>query len=182
MSLILLLSGTLAACRQQGPRTTPWYKIKDPSIEVVSVNLTRQTDQGARIEVTARLENPNDVALPLKDYHLTFDLADGPAVTFRDLANRTLPSEGSQLVTMPLAIAVPGQSLVGDGYHVSGWMHYEPPGEIRKLLTDSSIPLPSSSFSTRGELKSSPPSVEPPASGAGPEAPGSPRPAASPKS
>ncbi len=152
---IMLMLAAVAGCQRQGPRTTPWYKIRQPEVEIVAVNLTEQTEQGARIEVTARLTNPNEVALPLKRYHLTFDADHRPAVTFRDLSNRTLPAQGEQLVVMPLALATGAGNLTDGAYRVSGWIHYEPPGEIRRLLTESGIPLPSAAFRKEGALAAS---------------------------
>lgn len=121
-----------------------------PRASVVGVKQIKQTDQGTRIEVTVALENPNDVPLPLVRSDYTVELG-GRSYTGRDVPARTLPANGKQQVVLP-AVVTAGEGG-GTGYVVRGSVTYEPPGEIRKLLTDSHIPLPSVSFEQAGQLE-----------------------------
>ena len=128
--------------------------LEKPIARVQSVTLDEQTEHGSRVLVTVELANPNDVALPLVDAQYTLLLAPGSrVVSFRDAPNRTLPSKGRQVITLPAALPVSGGgNLRGASYRVAGSINYEPPGEIRELLTEAGIPLPSSEFFGSGTL------------------------------
>ena len=97
------------------------------------------------MRVTVELQNPNNVPLPLRRAQYTVEVAGAEPFSFRDQPARTLPASGRQ--TVELAAVFPGDAT-GATCHVSGWITYEPPGEIRKLLTESGIPLPNADFSS----------------------------------
>lgn len=122
-----------------------------PTASVLGVKLVKQTDQAARVEVTVALENPNDVPLPLIKSSYTVEVA-GQSYSATDVPARTLPARGRQEVTIPAVVAVSGGAARGSSYRVDGSVTYEPPGEIRKLMTDSYIPLPSVGFAQSGQL------------------------------
>lgn len=127
--------------------------IRDPQVQVRSLRTIQQTDQGARLELTLDVTNPNAQAIPLvySSYDVQVDGATG--FRFADVCNRTLPGQGRQVVVLAAAVAHDGQSLDGAAYRVSGWMSYEPPNKWRRLLTESGIPLPTVDFSQSGTLE-----------------------------
>jgi len=63
----------------------------------------------------------------------------------------TIPANGVQTVTLPAALAT--DTVEAGDYQVRGTLVYEPPGEIRKLLTEYGVPLPSASFKAQGALE-----------------------------
>lgn len=128
--------------------------LKQVSARVDSVRIDEQTDEGVRVLVTVVAENPNDVALPIVRARYAVELPGTDAEPFRftDLPAVTVPANGVQTVTLPAALALSGANAVGAGYKVSGSLVYEPPGEIRKLMTEYGVPLPSASFKQQGSL------------------------------
>ncbi|MCX5660035.1 MAG: LEA type 2 family protein [Planctomycetota bacterium] len=125
-----------------------------PTASVVGVKLVKQTEQASRVEVTVALENPNDVPLPLTKSDYTVELG-GRSYSATDVPARTIPAHGRQEVMIPAVVTTAGgggSGGPGSSYRVDGSITYEPPGEIRKLLTDSYIPLPSVSFTRSGQL------------------------------
>ncbi|MEX0774405.1 MAG: hypothetical protein WD042_01700 [Phycisphaeraceae bacterium] len=127
--------------------------VSAPLVKIDAVRLVEQTEQGARVEVDLLLENPNDVAIPLKYTSYSVRVAPGGTYRYGDESNRTLPAKGTQMLTLPAAFATGGASLSGARFKVDGDMTYEPPGVLRKALTDSGIPLPSVGFSRAGQLQ-----------------------------
>ncbi|MEX0652790.1 MAG: LEA type 2 family protein [Phycisphaeraceae bacterium] len=123
-----------------------------PRAEVRSVAVTEQTAEGARIEVVVQVHNPNDVALPVRSaaYDVTVDQAG--TFTFTDQPPVTLPPRGEQTITLPAAFVRSDEPLVGRPVRVAGRLRYQPPGEIRQLMTDYWIPLPSLSFDRQATL------------------------------
>ncbi len=126
--------------------------LQDPVAHVVAVKLVEQTQQGARVEVTVTLDNFNNIPLPLTESHYTVSVTGGGVYSANDLPDRTLPASGHQEIIIPAVFATT-QKLDGADYAVHGSVAYRPPGEIRKLLTDSWIPLPTASFSSSGKLE-----------------------------
>ncbi len=126
--------------------------LQHPTAEVTRVAVTDQTDAGARVEVTVRLNNPNDVALPVKDvdYRITvdgagaFDLTDHPAAT--------LPPNGTQTLVLPAAFRNGQHNWAGRGFRARGTVSYQPPGQLRELLSQYDVPLPTVLFDATGRL------------------------------
>ena len=135
-------------------------RVPTPRTKVTAVKVTERTDEGARIEITVELTNPGDVALALVSAGYTVRVGGAAPVTFSSQPNRTLPAGGSQTVTLPAVLALSGGTSGGGepartlpGVVVTGSIVYEPPGEIRQLLTESKVPLPSAQFRYRGQLE-----------------------------
>ncbi len=126
--------------------------IKAPQARVESVRLTEQSDKGARVEVALIMTNPNDKALALKRTDYSVRLSQGGVFRFKDESNRTLPANGEQTILLPAAFATDG-NINAAQYEVRGDVSYEPPGQLRRSLTESGIPLPSVSFSKSGSLE-----------------------------
>jgi LEA14-like dessication related protein len=126
--------------------------ILTPSAKVLSVTLADQTDQGARLIVLVELTNPNaHIALPLRfaQYQVS---AGGASAGSTSKPARTLPAGGTQTVELPVSIAGV-TALSGAAVQAGGSITYEPPGEVRMLLTESSVPLPTVTFSYSGTIQ-----------------------------
>lgn len=144
--LIAVLAGSLAGCRADGEA------LQQPVSSVSDVWIEDQTPRGVRLMIRVDVENPNDIPLPVTkaDYALTvkdlgtFEFADQPPVA--------LPPRGKQTIELAAAFGDGERPVAGHAYKVSGDVTYEPPGEIRKLLTEYRVPLPSTPFSKRGHL------------------------------
>ena len=150
--LLTLLAVPAAGCRLAD--TFKIERVPKPTVQVDAVKVVDQTDQGARIEIPVTLTNTASVALPLVEASYTVSIDGQKPVTFKNRPNRTVPIGGTQTVTLPLVVAITGEGpLAGRSMAVAGSIIYEPPGEIRQLMTESSVPLPSASFRYRGELE-----------------------------
>ncbi|MCE9590511.1 MAG: hypothetical protein K8S99_08310 [Planctomycetes bacterium] len=145
---VLMLAG--AGCQKNKTKAEK-EDVHDPTIRLLSARLAAATDHGARIEVLVELENPNRVALPLIESQYTLTVGGSPSLHGEDCPNRTLPAGGKQIVMIP--VAVPAAVAAGAAYSVEGSVSYEPPGEMRRLFTESKIPLPSVGFSGSGNLQ-----------------------------
>ncbi len=117
-----------------------------PDTRVVSARLAEETEEGARILVVIELSHKNSVALPLTDAHYDGYIKDVGDYSGEDNPNRTLPIASTQTITLPFVYKT-DEPVSGREISVSGSITYEPPGEIRKLLTESGVPLPSTGFS-----------------------------------
>jgi LEA14-like dessication related protein len=150
--LLLLLSAALlwGGCSIRPPR---YHHVTTPQAEVQSVAVTQVTQEGARVEVTVELHNPNDMALPLRVSRYTLRIESIGEMRLTDLPPVTIPARGSRRVVLPTAIATDGHPLQGHAYSFEGTVTYEPPGEIRKVMTESGVPLPSAAFRGQGTLQ-----------------------------
>jgi len=148
------------ACAGCGSKSKTKIKVITPTASAATVSIVEQTGEGARLLVSLELTNPNAIALPLHKAVYTVTVAGvaagaggaGGAVTMEDVTSLTLPANGTQQLKYPLASVTDGQGLAGAWYTVSGTVEYEPPGEVRKLLTESGVSLPKVRFSGAGEL------------------------------
>jgi len=126
--------------------------LKPVTTRVDSVTVDERTEQGVRVLVTVLAENPNDVALPIVRARYEVEMAGAETFAFTELPKATLPANGTQTITLPAAFATESGNAAGHSYQVKGQLTYEPPGEIRKLLTEYGVPLPSASFKDDGAL------------------------------
>jgi len=127
--------------------------LKPVKARVDSVTVDERTEQGVRVLVTVFAENPNDVPLPIVKARYQVEMAGAESFAFTELPKATLPANGTQTITLPAAFATEGGNAAGQLYKVKGQLTYEPPGEIRKLLTEYGVPLPSTAFKDGGELR-----------------------------
>ena len=150
MKRIALVSALLlcGGCAVYEKMSTP--PLDPPPATVKAVRVIEQTEEGAQLEIVIDLKNPNTTALPLVGASYTLSVG-GASTSLSGRPNRTLPASGAQ--TIYLRAAVPSASARGASTHASGTISYEPPGEIRKLLTESSVPLPSTSFQYTGTVQ-----------------------------
>ena len=127
--------------------------LKRPSAKVTHVTIVEQTDQGAQVEVTVELRNPNSVPLPLVASQYTVTVDQIAPFSLHDEVHMTLPAGGRQTVTIHAAFAAGGDNLRGRACTVTGTITYRPPGQLRKVLTESYVPLPSVTFRGQGVLE-----------------------------
>ncbi len=133
--------------------STAWQSVDRPEVQVEQVQVTDRTDEGVRVEVTVRLSNPNEIALPLVYASYGVELDGLGRFELGDATNRSLPAKGSQIVVLPAAFAVSEPLPDAQPYRVWGHVQYEPPGQLRKVLTETGIPLPGSSFASEGRME-----------------------------
>ena len=124
-----------------------------PTATVRNVSLVKQTDQGAKIEAVVLLSNPNATPLPLVEYRYSLKVDGGGSFEGADQVHRTLPASARQAVHLPAAFATEGMDLRGASYTIDGSISYRPPGQLRKLMTESKIPLPCVHFQANGQLE-----------------------------
>jgi LEA14-like dessication related protein len=126
--------------------------LRQVATRVESVVIDEQTDEGVRVLLTVVAENPNDMALPIVQAKYEVALPGAQTFKFTDLPKATIPANGSQTITLPAALALAGTDATGEIYKVTGSLVYEPPGEVRKLLTEYGVSLPAASFKSTGTL------------------------------
>lgn len=138
--------------------------LAEPAARVADVVLASQTHEGARLETVVELENPNRTPVPLVEAEYTVSLQGVGNYTAREWLHRTIPaagqgegeegSPGRQVVRLPVAIANTGWGdLAGAEYRVEGSVSYRPVGEVRQLLTEMRVPLPSVRFEGSGRVE-----------------------------
>jgi hypothetical protein len=124
--------------------------IRDPITRVASVNIVEQSSEATRVEVTVELANPNRDPLPLTESAYTVRVGNARAFSSTEQLHRTIPSRGRQIVVLPAVFR--GSAAAGGDYQVNGSVTYNPPGEIRRGMTEMGIPLPSTGFRDSGKL------------------------------
>ena len=142
-TLILLL-----ICLTAGCGLTP-----DPDIEVASVELLDTSPEGARLRIVLAVTNTinEPVELESMSYRLKIDQVDPFEV--EDQPSATLPSGGTQRLDLYAAVpTAAGNDLIGRDYRVSGTLTYDPPGDLRVVLTETGVPLPWVGFAGRGAV------------------------------
>ncbi len=129
--------------------------VQTPQAQVHAVELTEVSEAGAAARVIVELSNPNDVPLPLRIAQ--YKVALGEVSYSGDThPNATIPAHGTQRITLPAAVS----GRPGDAYKVNGTITFQPPGEIRQLMTDVGIPLPWVSINGEGPVTGDPPRID----------------------
>jgi len=126
--------------------------VRTPGAELSSGAVAARTAEGARVEMTVRVNNPNEVPLPVRgvDYQVvvdgvgTFEMDDTPPIA--------LPPRGSETLTLPASFADGSQDWAGRRYRLTGSLRYQPPGEVRELLTQYRVPLPTVPIEAEGRF------------------------------
>lgn len=150
--LLCIAMTTLAGCRvRDGIRRV--RDMQSPLVEVVAVRVAERTSEGARLEVHVRLDNPNAEILPLMAASYRVSVDGVSAASASNKPNRTLPASGSQMLILPIALATDAGIASGTPVRTSGSITYNPPGEIRMLMTESKVPLPVATFSYEGVIE-----------------------------
>ena len=124
---------------------------KAPKVQVVAVTVAEQTEQGARVEIVLAFENRSDVALPLVDANCRLRVGEAGTFAMSSPVKKTLPAGGQQTVTLAAAFAT-DQPLAGSRYRVEGSVSYQLPQTFIENLAEESLPLPTVSFASKGNL------------------------------
>jgi LEA14-like dessication related protein len=150
LGLALMLGGCTVFSKA---KVTLVHFVSKPSAKIIELKGTEITEQGERVELSILVQNPNDVSLPLEEASYDVRLSDGRQFSFVDRPHRTLSPDGQQQLVLPASFARSQEPISGQEYHISGWVSYEPPGALRKILTRAGWPLPRTSFAGSGRLK-----------------------------
>ena len=76
-----------------------------PSVRVTDARAVEVSEEGARVEVTLELENPNAVPLPLPEASYRVAVDGWGVYAFDTLPARVVPPNGTQTIVLPAAIA-----------------------------------------------------------------------------
>lgn len=131
-----------------------------PSAKVVAIAVVDQSAEGVRIQATIELKSDNTYPLPLVKCDYSVTLAGVGVFTFSERPNRAIPAKrtdinagpAKQIVTLIAAFATQAD-VKGRSCTVGGSVTYEPPGEIRRIMTETAVPLPSVTFSGTATLE-----------------------------
>lgn len=148
--LLCLLTMGVTGCKVYRQFTTP--SLKPVTVAKVDVTLVKQSDEAAKFDVTLTLENPNSTPLPMKYTDLSLDVAGYGNGHTEYMLHRTVPANGTQTVTVPMVIVTQQKVVAGTAYATKGTVTYVPPGEFRKLMTESNVPLPTAVFDSKGQF------------------------------
>ncbi len=149
--MLRALAGVLVTLPLTGCGVPQMFQIEAPKTKVGGVSVTGKSGDGTQVTAFVELRNPNKAALPLLRTRYTLSV-DGQVVSYADEVHRTLPSAGMQIVELPVAFPGDGSGLGGRRFDINGSITYKPPGQFRKLLTESRIPLPTVTFAGSGTI------------------------------
>jgi len=151
--VMTVAAALLLGCTVLPPAPVPDFRrVESPTAEVTGIAVTDRSNDGARVEVMVLVTNDNDFPLPLTASRYRVTVAGVGDFAFDDHPHVTLPANSSQPVTLPAAFAM-SPDAGGGAVQVAGTFTYEPPGQFRKAMTDSGIPLPKVGFDGSGRLE-----------------------------
>ncbi len=153
----MTLMAVAGVCLLWGSGCQVYKKFRTPDlfpivVASVAVQLTEKTAEAAKFEVVVTLENPNAVALPLISSEFTLRVNGHSLMSFEDQLHITLPANGTQVVHLQGVMVLASELNAQSNYVVNGTIAYEPPGEIRKIMTESKVRLPSFGFHGEGNF------------------------------
>jgi len=141
-----------AGCGSERNVVGKW--VAGPTAEVEALELTAASPAATTGNLIVKLTNPNDAPLPLPMAQYTVTLG-GTTYSTDTVPNATLPALGEQRIVLPVVFTEPANT----SFDARGSVTYIPPGEIRALLSDIGIPLPTASFNGSGDAMGQPVSV-----------------------
>lgn len=144
--MLTLGGGPLVGCAVYKKFRTP--ALAALVVEQVTVRLVEQSSEGASYRIEVTLQNPNDVDLPLRSAQYQLAVGETSSPTMSANPHRTLAANARQMVELTVALPQPPSGA----WRCQGSITFEPPGEIRKIMTDSHVPLPSVNFTGEGTL------------------------------
>jgi LEA14-like dessication related protein len=147
-------------------RIFPDYQ--NPDFEVMSAEVTQETEEGYVVTFTLKGHNSNYFAMPLHtvDYSLSLDAK--RVYSGQRITEATLPRRGSQTVRLPVPVklgdSAKAEALLTDtatdqgdlNYRLVATFIFEVPGSIAEVLFDNDIRKPSHTFASSGTLEISP--------------------------
>jgi len=81
-------------------------ELRPPVISIAGIHSPTLSGGGVQLICSVRVENPNDVKLPIKDGSVNLKLADSPAAKGRLLKPVTIPSRGVQDVDVLATLTI----------------------------------------------------------------------------
>ncbi len=150
--VIALVLVILAGCQSTGEKRRFLDLVDTPTATVEKVEVLDQSTEAVRVAITIRMANKNDVPLPLTIARYSVTLPGVGKYQGDQRPQATIPAESEQTFVLTAAIPTGGEVLSTDEWRANGSVEYEPPGEIRMLMTESGVPLPTSGFRGSGEL------------------------------
>lgn len=132
----------------------PPAPLADPVATVDGVVLHQVTADGLSVTIVLQLTNSNDRALPLRSAIYTLKLPGIGEYEGDVHPNATIPAEGGITITLPGSFAfAPGAGAPASiQYELKGKLTYEPPGDVRELLTELGVYLPEFHFQSTGNV------------------------------
>ena len=130
LAAALLLAATLAACASLAPR------LETPRLSVMGVKMLEASLFEQRFEVRLRVQNPNDLDLPVRGLDLEFELGGEKFATGVSAREFTVPALGEaefdMLLTSNAATALLNLVRAGEGKRES--LDYVIRGKLRTSL------------------------------------------------
>lgn len=148
---LVLVSLISLGCQSDKPVDSTSF-VDTPQAQIIGARQVAQTSEGARVIATVDITNPNDIALPIARVDYTLTIEGKETFSFSETGNQTLTKKQVRRLELPAAFASDA-SLVGASYTLEGSASFEPPGELRRFLTDSGIPLPKVTFAGSGVIE-----------------------------
>ncbi len=153
MKWLLLIVTVLLASGCLSRRVVTESFVTTPTYELRGVEVVEQGERGASLRAVLVIRNPNAVGLPLRVSGVSIALEGLGSYAYDAMPAVSLPPSGEQVVLLPMAVALRrGASAEGAAYALSASLSFEPPGEVRRVLTDSGVPLPVVSVSESGTV------------------------------
>jgi hypothetical protein len=123
--------------------------IDTPPTEVRAVRMIESSGEAGRYQIVVHLRNPNDLPLPIA--HAGYQLRVGERVSDDNfIPPATVPAKGQMTIELPTALP---DGAPDGSYEVSGSMSFRPEGEIRRVLYQLGVPLPSVPFEGSGTVQ-----------------------------
>ncbi|MEM7754009.1 MAG: LEA type 2 family protein [Planctomycetota bacterium] len=129
-----------------------------PRFQVIHVQESARTTEGAVLTFTIAARNRNDVELPLRETTYALDL-DGVRVFQGERSpEATIRPFGTQTFRLPVTIPADRFDLAqldsgGDlPYRLTGNVRYQTPGEFADVLFDSGVRRPNAPIALRGKI------------------------------
>ena len=116
--------------------------VSAPETRVTGAHIEETTDEGTRVDVRVRLENPNDSPLDLKESRYRLEVEGVGRFASTMLPKRTIAGSGEQSLVFGASFAEPAEKLANAAYTFRARIPYEPPAKLRGVLTESGLPLP----------------------------------------
>ncbi len=143
--LTALLATTAGGCGADNSLKPSWTAA--PNITVHAVRRVAVSDAGAALQIDLSVEHANDNPVPLIEAKYTLTV-DGNRYTTATHPNAVAAVGRAVRFTLPAVLS----AAAGDRYTVTGHVRYKPPGQFREVLTDLSIPLPTTAFEGSGQI------------------------------
>lgn len=149
---VVLTSLTLVGC-QIVPDREDVLPVSAVHVDNVQVTLLEQGADGARFSVAVTLTNTNkfDMVMPLAGCTLHIDGFE--PYEFESIPPAALIADDTQTIVLYAAVATNGADAQGRPFRVSGYFKYRPPGEIKAVIHEIGMPLPSANFKTQGRVQ-----------------------------